>query len=197
MSIRNKKYIPYILTLSGLVGLFASFTLTVEKIELLKNPAKELGCDLNPVIACGSVINTSQAEAFGFANPLIGIAGFAGLLAIGLALFAGAKLDRWFWQTIQVGLLMAVLFVHWLFFQTVYRIEALCPYCMVAWVVTITAFWYSLIYSLQNQVIAVPKKLESVSDFVQKHHFDILIVWFLVLIGLILNHFWYYWKTLV
>ncbi|PRC62285.1 hypothetical protein C6A85_03910, partial [Mycobacterium sp. ITM-2017-0098] len=28
-------------------------------------------------------------------------------------------------------------FVHWLIFQSLYRIGALCPYCMVVWAVTI------------------------------------------------------------
>ena len=29
------------------------------------------------------------------------------------------------------------MFVHWLIFQSLYRIGALCPYCMVVWAVTI------------------------------------------------------------
>ena len=30
------------------------------------------------------------------------------------------------------------MFVHWLIFQSLYRIGALCPYCMVVWAVTIS-----------------------------------------------------------
>ena len=30
-----------------------------------------------------------------------------------------------------------MVFIHWLIFQSLYRIGALCPYCMVVWAVTI------------------------------------------------------------
>lgn len=192
-----EKYLPHILIASGAIGLLAALALSIEKISILKDPAKQLGCDLNPVIACGSVINTDQASAFGFSNPFLGLAGFGGLLAIGLAVYTGAKLSRNYWRFILAGLLAATVFVHWLFFETVYRIGALCPYCMVVWVVTITSFWYVFIYSLDKKIISVPKSLKKASVFVKKHHLDILIVWFLIIIVLILNHFWYYWKTLL
>ena len=29
------------------------------------------------------------------------------------------------------------MFVHWLIFQSLYVIGALCPYCMIVWVITI------------------------------------------------------------
>jgi uncharacterized membrane protein len=195
--VKIEKYLPHVLTASGLVGVLASAALVVEEINLLKNPAQQLGCDLNPIIACGSVINTGQAAVFGFPNPLLGVAGFGGLLAIGLALFAGAKFGKWFWQFMLAGLLFAAALVHWLIFQTIYSIGALCPFCMVVWVVTITSFWYVLVYSLRKKNLKVPSRLKKVSVFAQKHHLDVLIIWFLVVIGLILNHFWYYWKTLV
>ena len=38
--------------------------------------------------------------------------------------------------------------------------------------------------------------LVGLNKFIQKHHGDILITWYLIIIGLILNHFWFYWKTL-
>lgn len=194
---RTEKNLSNLIIISGATGLLASLVLAIEKINLLKNPAEQLGCDLNPIIACGSVINTDQASAFGFPNPFLGLAGFGGVLVIGLMLRTGAKPSKRFWQMMILGLLLATVFVHWLFFQTVYRIGALCPYCMVVWVVTITSFWYVFIYSLDKKIISVPKSLKKASVFVKKHHLDILIVWFLIIIALILNHFWYYWKTLV
>ena len=33
-------------------------------------------CSINPVLACGSVINTPQASVFGPPNPLIGVGAF-------------------------------------------------------------------------------------------------------------------------
>ncbi|HEY2089307.1 MAG TPA: vitamin K epoxide reductase family protein, partial [Mycobacterium sp.] len=59
--------------IAGVIGLIASATLTVEKIELLLNPAYVPSCNLNPIVSCGSVMTTPQASALGFPNSLIGI----------------------------------------------------------------------------------------------------------------------------
>lgn len=198
-TVKNKldATIGYILGIGGIAGFMASFILTVEKIELIKDPSFQPSCNINPIISCGSVMNTSQAEVFGFPNSLIGIVGFTAVAVAGFGILAGARYKRWFWLLLQVGLLFAVGFVHWLFFQTVYRIGALCPYCMVVWAAVIPLFWYSLLYNLRHKNLRLPKLLQPIDTFAQKHHADILFVWFLILIGLILNHFWYYWETLI
>src|SRR3546814_12772147 len=80
-------------------------------------------------------MSTEQAEVFGFPNPIIGVAGFAIVTTVGVALVAGARLQRWFWWGLQAGTTFGVVFIHWLMFQSLYRIDALCPYCMVVWAV--------------------------------------------------------------
>jgi hypothetical protein len=54
---------------------------------------------------------------------------------------AGVTLPRWVWLSLQAGAVFGLLFGHWLIFQSLYEIGALCPYCMVVWVVMITVFW--------------------------------------------------------
>ncbi len=188
---------PYILITGGLIGILASAILTLEKIELLKNPTAPLGCDLNPIVACGSVINTAQSSAFGVPNPFLGLVGFAVIVTIGMAMLAGAKFKRWFWQGLQVGTIFGVGFMAWLQFQSIFRIGSLCPYCMVVWSVMIPVFWYTLLYNLRQKHIELPKKYNRVTAFAQRHHGDILIVWYLLIIGVILNRFWFYWSTLI
>lgn len=192
-----KQVLPYILLIGGIVGVFCAGVLTVEKIHLLKDPSSSLSCDLNPIIACGSVINTPQASAFGFPNPLIGLVGFGAVAIIGAAMLAGASFKRWFWLGLQVGVTFGVGFVTWLQFQSIYSIEALCPYCMVVWAVMIPIFWYTTLYNLREGHIKLSRKLQPVSKFMQRYHGEILSVWFLVIIGAILQHFWYYWQTLI
>ena len=48
------------------------------------------------------------------------------------------SLPQWYWIGLTIGTLIGAAFVHWLIFQSLYRIGALCPYCMVVWVVTIS-----------------------------------------------------------
>lgn len=191
------KVLPWLLIVCGSIGLLAAAIILVDKIELLTNPNATLLCDINPVVSCGSVMDSMQASAFGFPNLIIGLAGFPFLIATGAAILAGAQLKRWYWVGLQIGLLFGLGFVHWLFFQSVYHIGALCPYCMVVWVVTITSFWYVLLYNLEKGHIVLPAALGGAGQFARKHHLDILILWFLIIAALILNHFWYYYGPLL
>lgn len=190
-----KRVLPYLLLIGGIIGVFCAGILTVEKIQLLKHPSAQLACDLNPIVACGSVINTWQASAFGFPNPIIGLVGFSVVATVGAGILAGATFKRWFWLGLQTGVTFGALFVTWLQYQSIYQIGALCPFCMVVWSVMIPIFLYTTIYNLREGNIKVAKKLQSVSKFVQGHHLDILLAWYLLIITAILTHFWYYWKT--
>ena len=189
---RLDRALPYILIVAGFIGFAMAFLLMQDKIAIAKNPNYIPVCNINPIISCGKVVQTKQASAFGFPNVYIGLGAFPILFTIGFALLAEAKFKRWFWLGLQAGTIFGVCFVHWLFFEVVYRIHALCPFCIVVWIVTITAFWYTLLYNLRNGNIKTLKRLTGLVAFMQRHHLDILITWFLIITALILHHFWYY-----
>lgn len=188
-----EKSLPWLLIICGTIGLLCAFIITVEKIHLIQDPKFIPNCDLNPVISCGSVMESKQSNAFGFPNPLIGLMAFPVVITTGVLMLMGVKLKRWYMIWLQLGTIFGIGFVHWLFFQSTYRINALCPYCIAVWIATITTFWYVLLYNLRNKVITVPAKLQACNQFMQKHHLDILLVWFLVIFVLIMQHFWYYY----
>jgi uncharacterized membrane protein len=185
--------LPWLLIIGGTIGLLCSFILTIEKIEVLKDPNFHPICDLNPVLSCGSVMDSSQSHVLGFDNTFMGLAGFAVIVTIGVVLLAGAKLKRWFWLGLQGGLTAGVLFVHWLMYNSLYVINSLCPFCMVVWVVIITLFLYTTLWNIQQGNITVKGRAQACSDFVRKHHLDILVMWLLIIVALILNRFWYYY----
>ncbi|WP_423923466.1 vitamin K epoxide reductase family protein [Frigoribacterium sp. 2-23] len=137
-----------LLILAGLVGLFGAFQLTVDKFRLLENPAAPLGCDVNPFIGCTPVMQSAQASLLGFPNPILGLMGFVAPVAVGVALLAGARFARWFWIVFNLGLLVAWVFIMWLFTQAVFMIGALCPWCMLVWLTTIPLFWIFTIWGL-------------------------------------------------
>jgi uncharacterized membrane protein len=189
------KVIPWILTIGGIIGYLCAFIIMFDKVQILKNPNYVPSCNLNPIIACGNVMQSKQAAAFGFPNPFLGLGGFAAVATVGIAMLAGAKFKRWFWLFVNAGLLFALGFVHWLFFESVYRIHSLCPYCMVVWVIAITSFWYVTLYNIDSGFITLPKgKAQAAYGWVRRHHLDVLILWFLIIAGLILKHFWYYYS---
>lgn len=188
------RFIPWLLVIGGFIGLFCAFMISYDEWRLSLNHNFVPSCNLNPIISCGSVMQSKQAHLFGFPNPFIGLMAFPVLITMGMAMFAGAKFKRWFWLGLETASSLALVFVHWLFFETVYRIHALCPYCMGAWVVTITTFWYVTLYNMETGVIdmSTPSRAKFAA-MLRRHHLDILVLWFLVIAGLILKHFWYYY----
>ncbi|HSX33443.1 MAG TPA: vitamin K epoxide reductase family protein [Candidatus Saccharimonadales bacterium] len=189
-----KKALPWILLVGGVIGLICSFIIAFDEIKLLQNHNFRPNCDLNPVISCGSVMQSKQAHAFGFPNPFIGLMAFPVLITLGVLLLNGVKITkRWIWLGLEAGTIFGLCFVHWLFFESVYRIHALCPYCMAVWVVTTTAFWYTTLYNIEAGNIRLPRTLHPIATFMRQHHLDILVLWLLVIAGLILKHFWYYY----
>jgi len=175
--------------IAGVVGLAAAFTLTIEKIKLLENPAYVPSCSINPVLSCGSVMVTPQAAAFGFPNPLIGIVAFSVVVVSGVLAIAKVPLPRWYWAGLAVGTTLGVVFIHWLIYQSLYTIGALCPYCMVVWTVTIP-----LLVVVAS--IAVPPT-SGVVRALHQWRWSLVALWFTGLILLILVRFWDYWSTLI
>jgi uncharacterized membrane protein len=177
--------------IAGVLGLTAAITLTIEKIEILINPNYVPSCSINPVLSCGSVMITPQASAFGFPNPLIGIVAFTVVLVTGVLAVFKVRLPRWYWGGLAIGTLLGVGFIHWLIFQSLYRIGALCPYCMVVWAITIPLLVVVASIALQPQ-------LESgVARFVYQWRWSLVTLWFTALILMILVRFWNYWSTLI
>lgn len=192
--ISSSRALAWIFVVGGGIGLLAAVVLLVEKISLIEDPDYIPSCSINPILSCGSIMRTGQAEAFGFPNPIIGVAGFAIVATIGMAMLAGASFRRWFWIGLQAGTTFGVAFVHWLIFQSLYRIGALCPWCMVVWTVTMPiALWFSLAAADRVGGPTGRRTARAIWEW----RFTVLAVWYLVVVLLILIRFWDYWRTLV
>lgn len=171
--------------IAGIVGLIASATLLVEKIEMLKDPKFVPSCSINPVVACGSVISTPQASIFGPPNPADRGVGVLRRHHHRCARGRESPLPRWFWTGLMIGSALAVVFVHWLKFETLYEIGALCPYCMVVWAVTIPLFVVSASIALK------PLAGNPVARFLYNWRWPIVVLWFVSRRSLeILVRFW-------
>ena len=177
--------------IAGALGLTAAITLTIEKIEILINPNYVPSCGINPVLSCGSVMITPQASAFGFPNPLIGMVAFTVVVVTGVLAVFKVALPRWYWGGLAIGTLLGVGFIHWLIFQSLYRIGALCPYCMVVWAITIPLLVVVASIALQ------PRLENGIARFVYQWRWSLVTLWFTALILMILVRFWNYWSTLI
>jgi uncharacterized membrane protein len=132
----------WILTAGGALGTVAAFALVLDRISLLKDPNFIPSCSISPLLSCGSIMTSPQAEVVGFPNPLIGVVAFPIVTTVGVVVLAGGTVPRSAWLGLQLGAAAGLVFVHRLIGQSLYSIGALCPYCMIVWVVTITVFWY-------------------------------------------------------
>lgn len=191
-----KKILPYIFVAAGIIGLVASFALTYDKIQVLKNPAYIPSCNINPIISCGSVMKTEQASLLGVPNTIFGLMAFSMLTTLGIVLLAGATFKRWLWQFINAGALAGFLFFVYLFFEAVYRLHTICPYCFVVWMIVPPVLWYTTLYNLREGHIKLRLGARA-KEFLIKRHGDILLSWYLIVFLILLTHFWYYWKTLL
>ncbi len=185
---------PYLLVIGGIIGLVSSLILSYDTLQVVHNTHYVPACNLNPVLSCGSVINAPGDKIFGLPYPFYGIAAFAVLLTTGVGMLAGAVYKKWYWLGFQLAAFLGLVGAYYLLIKSVYSIHALCPFCLTVDVVVTTLFWYLTMYNIDNKVISFKnKKATSTFGWIRKHHLDLLVVWFLIVIALILKHFWYYY----
>jgi uncharacterized membrane protein len=180
--------------IAGVVGLVASMALTVEKFKLLLDPHYVPSCNVNPIVSCGSVMTTPQASVLGFPNPLLGIIGFTVVVVTGVLAVSKVTLPRWYWIGLSVGTLVGAVLVHWLIFQSLYRIGALCPYCMAVWAVTVP-----LLVVLVSIVFrpVLDRGDSALARVLYQWRWSIVTLWFTAVFLMIMVRFWDYWSTLL
>ena len=138
---------------------------------------------------------TPQAAAFGFPNPLIGIVAFSVVVVSGVLAVAKVPLPRWYWTGLAVCTALGVVFIHWLIYQSLYVIGALCPYCMVVWSVTIPLL--VVVASIASAPAGGDRAGNPVARSLHQWRWSLVALWFTALILLILARFWNYWSTLI
>lgn len=185
-----------VLLLGGLVGLVAAFDLSYERVASLIDPQHAISCDFNPVLSCGTVMDTPQASAFGFPNPFIGLAAFPLVVFMGVLMLSRVELPRWISLTFNLGALGGLAFVTWLIFQSVYRIGVLCPWCMGVWAVVIPIFWFTTVTNLRNGAIPIGRDWRGPVDDLLRFHWIGLVVLYGAVATVVGTEFWDYWSTL-
>ncbi len=148
-----------LLLVTGIFSWLAASLLVLERLEIFKNPDHVTACDVNPWISCGAVMATSQAAVFGFPNPLLGVVAFAVVITTGVAMLAGARFARWYWLGMQAGVTLGMAFIVWLWFQALFVIHVLCPYCMVVWFMMSFLFVLLTVRNVIHGVIPAPTKV--------------------------------------
>ncbi len=135
----------------GVIGFIGSFALTLESFLRLSEPDRTASCDLNVFVTCGPSMDSAMGSFFGFPNPVLGVAVFPVVIALGaMLLITRFDAPRWFWQAFVAGTSLGMVFVVSMIFTSLHDLRSLCPYCMVVWAAMIPLFAYVLAYARQE-----------------------------------------------
>lgn len=179
-----------IMLIASAVALFASFVLSAETLQLARHPGQTLGCDINGVLSCSTVAQSWQAEivkfdGLSYPNAFFGIAAESVFVTVAVIGLCQVRVPRWFAACTWFGGLAALAYAYWLFSQSMFVINALCPWCMALMFSTTIQFM-----ALSHATVVVqglPPKAEGLRTY-YRLHIDLMMdaVWVLAVITLIL-----------
>ena len=120
------------------------------------------GCDISSVLSCSTVAQTWQARILGFPNAFLGIFFEAVVLAISVGIFAGVKFPRWYMLGTNLLYTIALFFAFWLFGQSYFIIQVLCPWCLLITLTTTLVFGGITRINIRDRVIPAPEGLRRI-----------------------------------
>ena len=175
----------------GIVGLLASFVLSIEEIHLLKQPDAVLSCSINLVLNCATVMHSWQASVFGFPNMLIGLMAYPVVITTAVVALAGGRLPRRYWIAAHICYGLGAIFAYWLFFNSLYDIQVLCPWCLIVTFSTTILFATITQYMIRDNIYRLPKDINSKAQLYLKKDFGKLAVtsWIVLMIVLVILKF--------
>lgn len=152
------------LIVAGVIGWYAAFALTLEKLHGLAYPGTAAGCDFSLLVQCTKNLDSWQGSLFGFPNPILGLTGWMAPVVVGAALLAGARFARWFWIVFNLGVTFAITLVIFLIYSSIFVLGTLCPWCMITWSVTIPTFFLVTLHNLRSGVIPLPARARAAAQ---------------------------------
>lgn len=191
MTFKSNRWIFGTMLAFGIVGLAAAFVLSVEELTVLKNPDAILSCSFNVVLNCSTVMQTWQAHVFGFPNMYIGLMAFPIIITVALLGLSNAVLPRWFWRAANIGYLLGTLFAYWLFFNSLYVIQVLCPWCLLVTFSTTLILASMTRFNVRENTFQIKKPLFKKVQKFYTDGYDKLVVasWIVLLIFLVFVKF--------
>lgn len=155
----------------SLLSLLAAFVLSVEALQLAKNPNAALSCSVNVVLNCATVAKHPTAEMFGFPNSFFGLITEPVVITVAIAGLAGIKFPRRFMQWAQVGYTIGLAYALYLFGISFFIIQALCPWCLLVTLTTILV-WFSITrYNIREKNLPISKPVQhKLNDFIKKDY---------------------------
>jgi len=177
----------------AMTALIAAFVLSIEKIHLLQNPDAVLSCSFNIVLNCSEVMKSWQSNAFfGIPNMYIGLMAFPVLITVAVAfLGGGARFSKSFLRAMNIGVLLGTIFAYWLFFNSLYDIQVLCPWCLIVTISCTLMLAAVTNIGLRENIWTLPKKTnEKIQKFLEAGYHKLIVAsWLVLMVALVILKF--------
>lgn len=176
-NLRDNRWIFTSMLVGSILSLIAAFVLSVEALQLAKNPDAALSCSVNVVLNCATVAKHPSAEMFGFPNSFLGMITEPVVITVAIAGLAGIKFPRRFMQWAQVGYTAGLAYALYLFGISFFVIQALCPWCLLVTLTTLLV-WFSITrYNIREKNLPLSKSMQQkLGKFIQRDYDKVVLL---------------------
>lgn len=178
--VRDNRWIFTSMLIGSVLSLLAAFVLSVEAVELAKNPNADLPCSINIVLNCATVNNHPTGTLLGFPNSFIGMVAEPVVITVAIAGLAGISFPRRFMFAAQIGYTLGLAFALTLFYISFSIIQALCPWCLLVTLTTILVWFAITRYNIRENNLYLPKKTQKRLYAWISKDYDKLVMWSLI-----------------
>ena len=138
--LRNYRKTYWAMLVSSSLSLIASLVLSYDAIKLAEAPNSKFACDINAVVSCGKVAKSWQSSLLGFPNSFLGLMLEPVIITVAIAGLGLVTFPRLFMRVAHIGYGLGLGFALWLLSQSLFVIHALCPWCLLVTISTVTVF---------------------------------------------------------
>lgn len=138
LRVYRKTYIAMLV--SSTLSLIASLVLSYDAIKIAAQPTVKLACDINAIVSCGKVARSWQSNLLGFPNAFLGLMSEPVVIAVAVAGLGLVAFPRWFLRAAHIFYALGLAFAFWLLSESFFVIKALCPWCLLVTLSTVTVF---------------------------------------------------------
>lgn len=180
--IRDNRWIFGSMLVGSILSLIAALVLSIEAIELAKNPNAVLSCSINVILNCATVNSHPSAFLFGFPNSFLGMMTEPVVITVAIAGLVGIRFPRGFMFAAQVGYTLGLIFALYLFGVSFFVIGALCPWCLLVTLTTILVWFAITRYNIRENNLYMSKNIQkTVHAWIEKDY-DKLAMWSLIVL---------------
>ncbi|MBC7942973.1 vitamin K epoxide reductase family protein [Candidatus Saccharibacteria bacterium] len=190
-ALRDNRWIFTSMLVGAILSLIASFVLSVEAIELARNPNAVLTCSVNAIINCATVASHPSATLFGFPNSFLGLLAEPVVITVAIAGLAGVKFPRKFMFAAQICYALGFVFAYYLLYMSMFVIQALCPWCLLVTLSTTFVFFSMTRYNIrEDNLYLSARTAKRAKEFIKKDYdkFCLAVLLVVVVAGIIIKY---------